>query len=214
LVNAPHTAFAVNWALTSSWLRVTRRRVGSPADFEIGSPIYLTTVARLPTEISAALADAASRLAGPGSGHYLYPPETIHLTVASLADLPGPEPMVEAALEGEEPFEVEVRGLNLALDSVFAELYPRGPGLESVRRRLREGESREHGPAARWLRRRLAHANLVRLGGPVEPRLIAEVRRLRRARFGSFEVAAVELARTDKVLSGAGTRPLGSFRLG
>jgi hypothetical protein len=122
--------------------------------------------------------------------------------------------MVEAALEGQERFQVEVRGLNVALDSVFVELYPRGPGLESVRRGLRAGESKEHGPAARWLRRRLAHANLIRFGGPVEPRLIAELRRLRRARFGSFEVADVELARTDKVLSGAGTRPLGSFRLG
>ncbi len=213
-MNAAHTAFAVNWALTSGWLRATRRRVASPAEFEIGSPIYLTTVARLPAEIATALAETASRLAGPGSGHYLYPPETIHLTVASLADAPEPEPMVEAVLQGEERFEVEVRGLNLALDSVFAELYPRGPGLQAVRRGLREGESKEHGPAARWLRRRLAHANLVRFGGAVEPRLIAEVRRLRRARFGSFEVAGVELARTDKVLSGAGTRPLGSFRLG
>jgi 2'-5' RNA ligase len=214
LVSAAQTGFAVNWALTSGWLRVTGRRVGSPADLKIGSPMYLTTVARLPLEIAAALAETAATLAGPRSGHYLYPPGTIHLTVASLADVLEPEPMVEAALDGHHRFEVEVRGLNVARDSVFAELHPRGPGLEAVRRELRAGESREHGAAFRWLRRRLAHANLIRFGGPVEPRLIAEVGRLRRARFGSFEVADVELARTDKVLSGAGTRALGAFRLG
>jgi len=68
--------------------------------------------------------------------------------------------------------------------------------------------------AARLLRRRLAHANLVRFTGPVEPHLLAEVGRLRRARFGSFEVREVELARTDKVLSAAGTRPVDVHRLG
>ena len=213
-MSAAQTAFAVNFGLTSGWLRLTRRRLGPPAELEIGSPTYLTTVARLPAEIAAALAETASRLAGPRSGHYLYPSGTIHLTVASLADVRDPEPMVEAALDGQKRFEVEVRGLNVALDTVFAELHPRGPGLEAVRRELRAGESSEHGAASRWLRRRLAHANLIRFGGPVEPRLIAEVGRLRRARFGSFEVADVELVRTDKVLSGGGTRPLGAFRLG
>ena len=34
--------------------------------------------------------------------------------------------MVQAALEGQERFEVEVRGLNVARDSVFVELYPAG----------------------------------------------------------------------------------------
>ena len=101
-MSAAQTAFAVNWALTSGWLRVTGRRMGSPADLEIGSPIYLTTVARLPSEIAAALADTASRVAGLRSGHYLYPPGSIHLTVASLADVPEPEPMVEAALDGHQ----------------------------------------------------------------------------------------------------------------
>jgi 2'-5' RNA ligase len=187
--------------------------MGPSGQPEIGSPRYLTTVVRLPAEIAERLAETASRLAGPRAAHYLYPSRTIHLTAMSLADVPEPEPLVEAALARHRRFAIEVGGLNVSLDSVFAELHPCGPELEALRHDLRECESGEHAAVSRWLRRRLAHANLIRFAGPVEPRLLSEVRRLRRARFGSFEVTEVELARTDKVLSDAGTLPLATFPL-
>jgi 2'-5' RNA ligase len=214
LVSVAQTAFALNWALRSRWLRASGRRVRGGRAPEIGSPRYLTTVVRLPPEVSEPLAEAAARTAGERSGHYLYPPHTIHLTVMSLDERSEPEPMVEASLAGHPGFAIEVGGLNVSRDTVFAELRPIGPAFEAIRRDLRAGESGEHRAASRWLRRRLAHANLIRFGGPVGPGLIDAVARLRLARFGSFQVAEVELSRTDKVLSDAATRPLGAFRLG
>ncbi|MGH2924956.1 MAG: 2'-5' RNA ligase family protein [Solirubrobacterales bacterium] len=213
-MSVAQTAFALNWALTSRWLRASGTRIRERRAPEIGAPRYLTTVVRLPPEVSEPLAEAAARTAGERSGHYLYPPHTIHLTVVSLDACSEPEPMVESALAGHPGFEVEVGGLNVSRDTVFAELRPIGPALKAIRRDLRVGESSEHGAASRWLRRRLVHTNLIRFGGPVGPGLIDRVARLRRARFGSFQVAEVELARTDKVLSDAATRPLDAFRLG
>jgi hypothetical protein len=64
------------------------------------------------------------------------------------------------------------------------------------------------------MRRRLAHANLIRFAGPVDRALLAGVRAMRGRRFGRFEVAEIELVRADKVLSASGTRTLGRFALG
>lgn len=179
----------------------------------MGQPRFLTTVIRLPAEIAERLADAASRLDRVQPGHYLYPPASIHLTVLGLADGPGAEAEVEAAVGRNRPFVIEVRGLNLTRDSVFAELHPRGPRLTALRSDLRAVESREHGSISRWLRRRLAHANLMRFAVPVDRRLVAEVGRLRGTSFGEFEAGEVELVHTDKVMSDAGTRTLARLAL-
>ncbi len=80
-------------------------------------------------------------------------------------------------------------GLNLTPSTLFAELHPCGSELKALRSDLRSSESREHGPISRWLRRRLAHANLMRFATPVDPGLVAEVGRLREARFGTVRGA-------------------------
>jgi 2'-5' RNA ligase len=203
-------AFAVNWQLVS---RVPGRMPRGHLD-AIGRPRFLTTVIRLPGEIAERLADAASRLDRVQTGHHLYPPDSIHLTVLGLADVPGVEAGVKAAVGRNRSFAIEVRGLNLTRDSVFAELRPRGPGLMALRSDLRAVESHEHGSISRWVRRRLAHANLIRFAVPADRRLVAEVGRLRRAGFGDFEAGEVELVHADKVMSDAGTRTLARFALG
>jgi 2'-5' RNA ligase len=205
-------AFAANRLLMS---RLAPRVPGEPgAELNaIGRARFLTTVVRLPAEVAERLAEAASGLDRIQPGHYLYPPQSIHLTVLGLADVPDAERAVEAAVHGHRPFALEVRGLNLSRDTAFAELHPRGTELRALRKDLRAVESHEHGSVSRWIRRRLAHANVVRFRAPVERRLVAEVGRLRRVSFGEFEVAEVELVHTDKVLSDAGTRTLARYRL-
>ena len=145
LVTAAQIAFAANWALTS-WLAACHGTpVGSPADLEIGSPIYLTTVVRLPAEIAGR--SPRRRRGWPVSARATTctrPAASISRFVGSPTS-PEPEPMVEAALDGHRRFEVEVRGLNVTLDTVFAELHPSGPGLGAVRRDLRAGESTSTG---------------------------------------------------------------------
>jgi hypothetical protein len=219
-VTAGRIAFAANWLFMSRRLRSTRfsRHAGTtrrePAGVSRGERRYVTTVVRLPVEIAGQLAAAGSSLLGARSPHYSYPPPSIHLTVLGLADGVGLEDDVREIAKRHPPFGVEVRGLNVSRETVFAELYPVGSGLRELREGLRHVESHEHGAASRWLRRRLAHANLVRFAGQVEPGLLAEVGRLRAARFGRFDVAEIELVQTDKVLSEQGTCILGRFPLG
>lgn len=211
-MTAGRTAFAVNWFLVSRWL--PHAGANAPAGGQrggIGEPRFLSCVVRLPGGIGERLAEAASSLGRIQPEHYLYPPSDIHLTIAGLADLPDVSERVAAAVSGHRPFNVEVHALNVSPGTVFAEFHPRGPGL---RAHLRAIESGEHGPTSRWLRRRVAHANVMRFGPPVDPRLIAAVRKLRGTGFGCFEVGEVEVVHTDKVLSGAGTPTLGRLRLG
>jgi 2'-5' RNA ligase len=211
-VIAARIAFAANWQLHRRVPRSAARASRGDLD-RIGQPRFLTTAIRLPAEIAERLADASSRLDRAQAGQYLYPPRSIHLTVLGLADVPAAEVEVEAAVGRNRPFAIEVRGLNLTRDTVFAELHPRGAGLRALRDDLRAVESREHGSVSRWLRRRIAHANLIRFAVPVDRRLVAEVGRLRATFFGEFEAREVELVRTDKVMSDAGTRTLARFAL-
>jgi hypothetical protein len=219
-VTAAAAAFTANWLLMSrrpgsTLLRrdAAKARRGG-AGIRLGEARYLTTVARLPVEIAGELAAVGSRLLGAPSPHYVYPPDSIHLTVLGLAGRPGLEAEVGEAATGHAPFGVEVGGLNLSGETIFAELYPVGRGLMELREGLRHLESHEHGPISRWVRRRIAHANLIRFRSPVERRLVAGVGSLRRESFGRFEVESLELVHTDKVMSKAGTRTLGRYQLG
>jgi 2'-5' RNA ligase len=180
---------------------------------EIGQPRFLSAVARLPAEVGQSLAAATQPLLGTGSGHYAYPPGTIHLTVLSLADASGVEDRLQEVARRHPSFTLDVGGLNASTRTVFTELYPRDGGLAALRRDLGEALTPLHAPPSRWLRQRFAHANVLRFAAPVGASLIQEVAKLRSRDFGCFEVAEVELARSDKVLSVEGTRVLGRFPL-
>jgi hypothetical protein len=60
----------------------------------------------------------------------------------------------------------------------------------------------------------LAYANLIRFRGPVSRRLLERVKTLRRRDFGTFTVDAVEVLRTDKVLSEDATQLIAHVPLG
>jgi 2'-5' RNA ligase len=214
LVSLARLAYAANWQLTRRWLRgPAGRGIGRPELPEIGRPRFLSAVARLPAEVGQSLVAATQPLLGTGSRHYAYPASTIHLTLLSLADASGVEGQLQEIAGRHPPFTVDVGGLNASTRTVFAELYPRGGELAALRRDLGEALMPLHAPLSRWLRQRLAHANVLRFAAPVGASLIQEVAKLRSRDFGRFEVAEVELVRTDKVLSADGTRVLGRFPL-
>jgi 2'-5' RNA ligase len=181
--------------------------------------LHLTTVARLPADVVAALAPALDRLRAGGPGHRFYPPGTVHLTVHNLdgLDLDGGAGAARldelAALVGAHPpFRAAVRGLGVTRGTVFAQVLPCDATLRALRADLR-GLLRRHAVAARRARP-LGHANLVRFSGPVTAAFLAEVARQRRGDFGSWTVTEVELVRTDRYLSHEGTTVLARLRLG
>jgi 2'-5' RNA ligase len=124
--------------------------------------VHLTTVVRLPAEITAALAPALDRLRAVGPLHHYYPPAAMHLTVQNLDPLgvngdhisglgvgrdtttmPGvdgdPAPLlaeVRGLVGAHPPFQVAVRGLGAAPATVFALAFPDDPTLRSLRAEL------------------------------------------------------------------------------
>ncbi len=207
-------AYAANWQLTRRWLSSTAgRRTGRQRWPEIGEPRFLSVIARLPAEIADSLAAATRPLLAADRGHHAYPAATIHLTILSLADARGVEDEIRDVAGRNRPFVVDVGGLNASARTVFAELYPRSGGLTALRRELGGVLAPLHPLPSRWVRHRLAHANVLRFGAPLSAALIEHVASLRGRDFGRFEVTHVELVRTDKVLSAGGTRVLGRFAL-
>jgi 2'-5' RNA ligase len=214
-VNAARSAYAANWQLTKRWLsRGAGPRGGRREPAEIGQPQFLSVVARLPAQVAEPLAAAARALCSAHPAHHSYPAASIHLTILALAREEGAEDAIGAIAARHRPFAMDARGLNLSTRTVFAELYPRDTELATLRRELRGALVPLHSPASQWLRQRLAHANLVRLHGPVDRRLVGGVGDLRTRDFGRFDVAEIELVRTDKVLSAEGTILLRRFPLG
>jgi hypothetical protein len=68
-------------------------------------------------------------------------------------------------------------------------------------------------PSFRLTLRGLGHANLARFSGPVTTGFLPELARMGGQGFGSFTVEEVELVRTDRLLSPAGTTTLARIRL-
>lgn len=213
-MSAARWAYAANWQLTKRLSQVAGSRAGRRELAGIGQPQFLSVVARLPADVAERLAAAAQALGGTHADHYSYPSESIHLTILALGDEAGARDAVGAIAGRTRAFAMDARGLNLSTRTVFAELYANGSGLATLRRALHGALAPLHSPPSQWVRQRLAHANVARLGGPADRRLIAEVRKLRSHDFGRFEVAEIELVRTDKVLSAAGTLVLRRFQLG
>lgn len=214
MVTVVRAAFAANWLLASRGLRRLGRGEDLAAELAgIGQPRLLTTVARLPSDAAEPLARVAMRLGQEQPEHYVYPAEDIHLTILALRDQAGAADEIRSITDRHPPFAIDIGSLNVSPSTVFAELYPRGPALASLRRDLRGALVALHVPPAWWLRQRLAHANVARFAGPVDNSLLARVATLREPRFGRFDVTEIELVRTDKVLSREGTQELGRFPL-
>jgi 2'-5' RNA ligase len=195
------------------------RRAFTPPPCGPAAALHLTTVARLPAEVVAALAPVLERLRAAGPAHCWYPPGTVHLTVHNLDGLDldgdaGAAALAElrALVGAHPPFRVAARGLGVSAGTVFAQVLPCDPTLRALRADLRL-LLRRRGVAPRRARP-VGHANVARFAGPVTAAFLAELARQRRRDFGGWTATEVELVRTDRYLSHEGTTVLARLGLG
>lgn len=202
-------------ALEGAWLAGRARLAFSrkhhqlpPAGLEHAA--YLTSVVRVPADIAGRLEPVLERLRAHGPQHHYYEQDSLHVTIRNLDSLADDDlAAARAAIASHPPFELEARGLNLSLQTVFAAVRPADGTLRSLRRALAELTGAKPGALAD-----VAFANVVRFSGRVEPGFVRELARMRRVELGSWLVREVELVRTDRLLSPEGTQVLDRVRLG
>ncbi|HEV2870548.1 MAG TPA: 2'-5' RNA ligase family protein, partial [Actinomycetota bacterium] len=161
----------------------------------------------LPAPVTEALAPALDRLRALGPGHHWYPPETMQVTVQNLDGAVPADRIEQGAgdlVDAHPPFRLTVRGLGVAPGAVYALALPGDATLRS----LRAGLGRLAAGRRPRVGRGLGHANLARFSGPVTTGFLPELARMGGQGFGSFTVEEVELVRTDRLLSPAGTTTL------
>lgn len=190
-----------------------------------GPERYLTAIFRLPEAAARRLAAAAAALAGPG--RYVYPAESLHLTLLNLdpwrvrfgPGFEGAVPAVREALRGAAPAAVAIQGLGLARQSAYAKAFSPDGSLLRLRLRLAKAlglppaGARGHEPALALLP--VGLVNLVRFSGrlgPEEARAIAGASR--GFQVGNLSLEIVEVVVADRVLSRERTRELGRALLG
>jgi 2'-5' RNA ligase len=209
-------SFQLVWLAGYARLRVTagRRSFDLPP---LGSEAvnHLTTVVRVPANITTILTMAQARLQRWDSGHYYYPPTTMHLTISNLDHVTsGLSDQISTVLEGVRPFDILVRGLSVSPTTVFAQALPEDSAVRELRRRLWAMEPKPFLPGlVSRAMRHLCFINVVRFCGPVSSELLTEVARLRTLSAGRFSVTEIELVRTDRFLSDTGTQVLERFSL-
>ncbi|WP_045877611.1 2'-5' RNA ligase family protein [Pseudofrankia sp. DC12] len=182
---------------------------------EEGPRAFLTTVVRVPTELAARVRAAAQPAAPAGADqHYLYPAGAIHITLANLdryADLPLERVAAVLAhrVGAAPPITFTLRGLAVARHTVYVRAYAR-PASAPLALRASILRDLETGPP-RQEPLRIAVSNVVRFRCADLTAVPPAVHACRNACFGSFPLHRVELVRTDKVLSAAGTELLAAF---
>jgi 2'-5' RNA ligase len=220
LVVPERLAFRLAWLVGNAQLRLfasaTSRTLPPSGP---GVDVHNSVVIRLPADVATSLAGALEGLRELSPHHHYYPPDTMHVTVAVVDgffpdDLDTSTGLARLrAIVGSHPcFDLTLSGLNVSLNTVFAQVIPHGWTFRSLREHLRSlakqntsrsGSAGGFGVVARSL---LPHANVVRFSGHVTVEFLEEVSRLRRAGFGRWMVSEVELVRTDRLLSRGGTQ--------
>lgn len=182
---------------------------------------YLTTVARVPPGLAEGISTAVRRSVAHPSGHFLYPPESLHVTTLNLdpiAERIGDAACLRSladAVADCSPFTARLVGIGVSEATIFAKAEAGAGSLQPLRQALRSaaGLPVDTGMLA-TIRGDLGAANLLRFGeGPVWPAVRWAMRR-RRLAMGEWRVDAIELVETDKTLSAAGTQVIASLPLG
>jgi hypothetical protein len=192
-------------------LRVTGT-AGPPPDRAPGP--FTSCVARLPPAVAEPLCRAVAEALGAAGAPSVYPPDAVHVTIANLdrasaGELPA---RVAAWADAQPPLRARVAGIGYSRATAFAALDLDESALRAARRGLRRVAGAPEGRSA-GLRDRVGAANLARFERPLDAGAGRALTRLRRHGSAPFTLAAVELVRTDKVLSAAGTEILGAYAL-
>ncbi len=212
--------------LEAEWLlrRLTGRGVRSrPIDPDHADPDapgeIVTSVIWLPSAVAVRLHELAEGFVAVQPGQHAYPVESIHMTVVGPAGRPGqPAATILDDLREIAPMlagtRLRLAGLHLGSSTVFARIEATGGDIVGARRILRD---RWAGSAPigieRLLRERLMWTTIVRCIAPPTPAFIAAVARSRRIRSDAFQIDAIELARSNRVMAAHRTTSLGGVRL-
>jgi hypothetical protein len=177
---------------------------------ELPAERHLTSVVRLPPALATSVTDRVRTLPG-GEQHYVYPATDLHLTVLNLDPVVDDEQLgaVATILRETPTFSIRLHGLALSQQSLSVRVYDASGALVALRRRLAAATPCQ--PS--WRRRYLGFINVIRFRSPDVSVLAAAVKVARRTSFGVMTVERVDIVRTNKVLSVAGTTTVDSVAL-
>ncbi|UUY03891.1 hypothetical protein LRS13_25115 [Svornostia abyssi] len=182
---------------------------------------YLTTVIRVPQPIAQVIARSTRELESRGGkGHFLYPPESLHVTALNLDPIASrigdPDYLASLAEEIKKcsPISMRLTGMNISDATLFATAEASDGGLAALRARLRIAVGLPPSSGALAARRNeLGAANVLRFGdGPVAPVVRWAVQR-RGLPLGAWRADHVELVETNKTFAPEATRVLAVFPL-
>lgn len=183
---------------------VSRRRLSSRTTPlpPLGRQDHLTAVIRLPLDLTPGIEL--------GGAHYLYPPDTVHVTVVNL-DRATVEPTVAIArlrsLDLAAPRFI-VNGLGCSPDTIFVRCL-HDADFAMLRREVDRAFGVERAGRVPSVMSKLSFANVVRFDGPGEcPEHLEDLER--RAEFAG---SRLEIVRTDRYLSEGGTTVLAEVPL-
>lgn len=202
----PSVLLHASWLARAVRLQRTQPRPEEADPFAPAS--LLSCVLRLPPSIAHQLRAYANELEGLEPDHYYYPPESMHVTLAAprstddariaVTDVRAIAPLLVGA-------HARVLGVGLTKRTLFAAIVP-DRSLLAARRSLRRSWRQSGGGlSSDVLFGRVWYANIVRFRADPSKRYLARARKTGSLRFGWFELAAVEVVRTNKVMSPACT---------
>lgn len=175
-------------------------------------PHHITTVIRLPLNISKKLHEAFSDVL---PLDYHYPAEDMHLTLINLDKLLGDKKDIDwqelgsriskEIRELSQP-QFRIKGAGFFPTTVFAQIYDMNSTLELYRAAIIKGVSaylsKEIDIATiTALVPGIAFTNLIRFTNRPDPSLITSIESKRKVEFGSFQPSKFELVTTNKLLS-------------
>lgn len=230
---ADRLRFTLAWTIFSTALRYAsfagNNFIAPPAGPRAAT--HTTLVGRLPSQVTEPINEVVASFGGSAANHYVYPAETIHLTIQNLDPLMRETDGLERVREqlriligSVPPMRMVAAGLGVSPDTIFVQIFPADESLADLRREIRaliRASCQPYPPAiavrgfprSSQLFRNLAFANVMRFSGAVAPSLVREITRHRSRYFGAFSLEAVELVTTDRLLSAEGTQVKGRISL-
>jgi 2'-5' RNA ligase len=178
--------------------------------------VHLAAIIRVPSHVASCVASILKELHQHDPHHHYYPPDTMHVTIRKLGQIPSDDTDVATRLAelrhiaaSHPGFDLTLWGLNLSPTTVFAQVFPHDQIFHSLRRHLggiaeRSVDQPSSERIIDGVASNLAHANVVRFSDLVTTGFIKEVSRFRWTHFGRWTVQEVELVRSDKLLSREG----------
>ncbi|MBA9076053.1 MULTISPECIES: 2'-5' RNA ligase family protein [Rufibacter] len=196
----------------------------SPHDSRRG----LTVLIRPGAEVKARLRQFLQELAQLEPAQYYYPASDIHITLLSIISCyPGFQlgqinlapysHLVQQALQGVSPFQVEFTGMTASPSCVMVQGFPLGEQLNQLRNNLRtafQASGLQQSIDQRYAIQ-TAHSTVVRFRKPLQQpqQFLEKLREYRHQAFGSCVVREVELVYHDWYQRQENTQVLGRFSL-